>query len=51
MRKQIEKVFGWIKGSAGPRKTKVRGIAKVRFAFTFAAAADSIVRLPNLLVA
>lgn len=51
VRKRIEEVFGWIKGSAGQRKAKVRGLAKVRFAFTFAAAAYKIVRLPKLLTA
>lgn len=47
--KRIEEVFGWIKGSAGQRKTKVRGLTKVRFAFTFAAAAYNLIRLPKLL--
>lgn len=51
VRKRIEEVFGWIKGSAGQRKAKVRGLAKVRFAFTFAAATYNIVRLPKLLAA
>lgn len=51
VRKRIEEVFGWIKGSAGQRKTKVRGLAKVRFAFTFAAAAYNLIRLPKLMAA
>lgn len=51
VRKRIEEVFGWIKGSAGQRTTKIRGLAKVRFAFTFAAAAYNLVRLPKLLAA
>lgn len=51
VRKRIEEVFGWIKGSAGQRKTKLRGLARVRFAFTFAAAAYNLVRLPKLLAA
>jgi hypothetical protein len=51
VRKRIEEVFGWIKGSAGQRKTKVRGLEKVRFAFTFAAAAYNLVGLPKLLAA
>lgn len=49
VRKRIEKVFGWIKGSAGEREAKVRGLEKMRFAFTFAAAAYNLVRLPKLL--
>lgn len=51
VRKRIEEVFGWIKGSAGQRKTKVRGLEKVLFALTFAAAAYNFVRLPKLLAA
>lgn len=51
MRKHIEEVFGWIEDSAGQRKTKVRGLAKVQFAFTFAVATYNLVRLPELLAA
>jgi hypothetical protein len=51
VRKRIEEVFGWIKGSAGQRKTQVRGLARVRFAFTVAAAAYNLVKLPKLLAA
>jgi hypothetical protein len=36
---------------AGVRKTKLRGLPKVDWAFTFAAAAYNLVRLPKLLVA
>ena len=50
-RKIIEEAFGWIKTVAGLRKTKLRGVAKVDFAFTFAAAAYNLVRLPKLLAA
>ena len=49
IRKRIEEAFGWIKSIAGMSKTKLRGLAKVDFAFTFAAAAYNLVRLPKLL--
>ena len=39
IRKRIEEGFGWMKTIAGLRKTKYRGLRKVRWAFTFAAAA------------
>lgn len=48
VRKRIEEAFGWIKTVAGLRKTKLRGLAKVDWAFTFAAAAYNLVRLPKL---
>lgn len=51
IRKRIEEFFGWAKGSAGLKKTKLRGLARVRFAFTLAAAAYNLIRLPKLLVA
>lgn len=51
IRKWIEEAFGWIKTVAGLRKTKLRGLAKVDWAFTFAAAAYNLVRLPRLLEA
>ena len=40
LRKRIEEAFGWIKTVAGQEKTKLRGVDRVGFAFTFAAAAD-----------
>jgi transposase len=49
IRKRIEEAFGWIKTVAGQRKTRFRGVARVGFAFTFAAAAYNLVRLPKLL--
>ena len=49
IRKRIEEAFGWIKTVAGMRKTKLRGLAKVDWAFTFAAAAYNLVRLPKLI--
>ena len=51
IRKRIEEAFGWIKTVAGQRKTRFRGVARVGFAFTFAAAAYNLVRLPKLLAA
>jgi transposase len=49
IRKRIEEGFGWIKTVAGQRKTRFRGRDKVGWAFTFAAAAYNLVRLPKLL--
>jgi transposase len=50
-RKRIEEVFGWIKGSAGLAKVKLRGRERVDAAFTLALAAYNLVRLPKLLAA
>jgi transposase len=49
IRKCIEEAFGWIKTVAGQQKTRFRGVERVGFAFTFAAAAYDLVRLPKLL--
>jgi len=49
IRKRIEEGFGWMKTVAGFRKTKYRGIEKVGWAFTLAAAAYNLIRLPKLL--
>lgn len=49
IRKRIEEAFGWIKTVAGLKKTRFRGLARVDLAFTFAAAAYNLVRLPKLL--
>jgi Transposase DDE domain/Transposase domain (DUF772) len=48
-RKIVEEFFGWLKTVAGQRKTKYRGIWRVGWAFTFAAAAYNLVRMRNLL--
>ena len=48
-RKRIEEAFGWIKTVAGQGKTRFRGVERVGLAFTFAAAAYNLVRLPRLL--
>lgn len=50
LRKRIEEAFGWIKTVAGQEKTRFRGVDRVGWAFTFAAAAYNLVRLPKLLV-
>lgn len=51
IRKQIEEAFGWIKTIADQDKTKFRGRDRVGWAFTFAAAAYDLVRLPKLMAA
>jgi transposase len=49
IRKRIEEAFGWMKTVAGLRKTRLRGLPKVDWAFTFAAAAYNLVRAPKLI--
>jgi IS5 family transposase len=49
IRKRIEEAFGWIKSVAGQDKTRFRGRVRVGWAFTFAAAAYNLVRLPKLI--
>lgn len=49
IRKRIEEVFGWVKSAAGQGKTRFRGLARVRFAFTLTVAAYNLIRLPRLL--
>ena len=51
IRKRIEEAFGWMKTVAGQAKTRFRGLDRVGFAFTFAAASFNLVRLPKLLQA
>jgi transposase len=48
-RKRVEEPFGWAKTIAGLAKVKVRGLARVRHAFTFAMAAYNLIRMPRLL--
>jgi transposase len=48
-RKRIEECFGWLKTIALIRKVRHRGIEKVSWVFTFAAAAYNLVRMKNLL--
>jgi transposase len=47
-RKRIEECFGWMKSVALLRKLRHRGIFKVGWVFTFAAAAYNLVRMRNL---
>jgi transposase len=47
-RKLVEEFFGWLKTVAGQRKTKYRGVWRVGWIFTFAAAAYNLVRMRNL---
>jgi len=47
-RKRIEEVFGWLKTVGMLRKTRHRGVFKVGWVFTFAAAAYNLVRMGNL---
>jgi transposase len=48
IRKRIEEVFGWVKSSAGLRKTRHRGLDRVGWTFTLTVAAYNLVRLPKL---
>lgn len=48
-RKIVEEVFGWMKTVGGQRKTKYRGLWRVGWIFTFAAAAYNLVRMRTLL--
>ena len=48
-RKRIEECFGWLKTIALMRKVRHRGLEKVGWVFTFAAAAYNLVRMKNLL--
>jgi transposase len=50
-RKRIEECFGWLKDIALLRKLKHRGLFKVGWIFTFAAAAYNLVRMRTLIVA
>jgi hypothetical protein len=49
IRKRIEEAFGWMKTIGGQEKTKFRGRDRVGWAFTFAAAAYNLARLPKLI--
>jgi len=48
-RKRIEECFGWMKTIALMRKVRHRGLEKVAWLFTFAAASYNLVRMRNLL--
>lgn len=49
IRKRIEEAFGWIKMVGGLAQTRHRGVPRVGWMFTLAAAAYNLVRLPKLL--
>jgi transposase len=51
VRKRIEETFGWTKSTAGLRKTRHRGLARVGWMFTLANTAYNLVRIPKLLAA
>lgn len=44
----VEKPFGWMKSVGWIRKTKMRGLAKVEWAFVFGCAAFNLMRIPKL---
>jgi transposase len=47
-RKRVEEVFGWLKTVALQRKTRFRGLDRVAYMFTLAAAAYNLVRMRTL---
>ena len=49
IRKRIEEAFGWMKSVGGMRRPMLRGTDRVGWAFTFAAAAYNLIRLPKLM--
>lgn len=48
-RKLVEQVFGWIKASAGLRRTRLRGRRRVDWMFRIAATAYNLIRMRKLL--
>ena len=48
LRKRIEEIFGWMKTVGGIRKTRYRGLEKVRLAFTLTAIAYNLLRIAKL---
>ncbi len=44
----VEKPFGWMKSVGWIRKVKMRGLAKVDWAFVFGCAAFNLIRIPKL---
>jgi hypothetical protein len=47
-RKCVEEIFGWLKTVGLLRKTRHRGVARVGWMFTFAAAVFNLVRMRTL---
>jgi len=50
-RKRIEEIFAWLKEIGRLRKLRHRGLEKIGWIFTFAAAAYNLVRIRNLIAA
>jgi transposase len=50
-RKRVEEIFGWLKTVGLLRKVKLRGVPRVGWLFTFAAAVYNLVRIRNLVAA
>ena len=50
-RKRVEEIFGWMKTVGLLRKLTRRGVRRVGWMFTFAAAAYNLVRIRNLVAA
>ena len=50
-RQCVEEIFGWLKTVGLRRKVRHRGIARVGWIFTFAAAVDNLVRMRTLVAA
>jgi IS5 family transposase len=50
-RKRVEEIFGWLKTVGMLRKVKLRGVQRVGWRFTFAAAVYNLVRMRNLVEA
>jgi IS5 family transposase len=48
-RKLVEEIFGWLKTVGLLRKTRHRGVGRVDWMFTFAAAVYNLVRIRNLM--
>lgn len=48
-RKLVEEIFGWLKTVGLMRKTRHRGVRRVDWMFTFAAAVYNLVRIRNLM--
>ncbi len=50
-RKRVEEIFEWLKTVGVLRKVKLRGVQRVGWLFTFAAAVYNLVRMRNLVEA
>jgi transposase len=49
VRKRVEEIFGWLKTVGLMRKTRHKGVDRVGWMFTFAAAVYNLVRMRNLM--